>query len=197
MVNGRRPRVAGLAAVAIALASLNGAGAVRDGHSRQAVRSVRLQADLKSPAKAGRYDERENAQELVKRYCVGCHNARTKAGGLGLDAMDFSRVAANADVWEKVVKKFVSGTPEGITLAVIEADKIVDDALKNLGLDGEHMADRLGQLSEEEVKGLDALWRAHRLRNNLVHSPDFKVSIEDAERALDAFENFLKQIKAL
>ena len=66
--------------------------------------------------------------------------------------------------WEKVIKKFTMGTPEAITLAVIEADKIVDDALKSLGFEGEHMADRLGQISPEEVKSLEGVWRAHRLR---------------------------------
>lgn len=99
--------------------------------------------------------------------------------------------------WDKVAKRFATGTPEAITLSVIEADKIVDDALKNLGFEGDHMSDRLGQISSDEVKSLEGVWRAHRLRNNLVHSPDFKVSPSEAERALDAFELFLKEIKAL
>jgi hypothetical protein len=99
--------------------------------------------------------------------------------------------------WDKVVKKFAIGTPESITLSVIEADKLVNDALLNLGLEGEHMADRLEQLLPDEVKGLDGVWQAHRLRNNIVHSPDFKVSPKEAERALDAFEKFLKEVKAL
>ncbi|MEK7187342.1 MAG: hypothetical protein AAB691_00670 [Patescibacteria group bacterium] len=99
--------------------------------------------------------------------------------------------------WDKVAKRFATGTPEGLTLSVIEADKIVDDVLKSLGLEGEHMADRLGQLSPEEVGNLEGVWRAHRLRNNLVHSPDFKASPDEIERALDSFEKFLKEIKAL
>lgn len=99
--------------------------------------------------------------------------------------------------WERVVKKFMLGTHEAITLSVIEADKVVDDTLKQMGFEGEHMSDRLGQLSSDEVKSLEGVWRAHRLRNNLVHSPDFKVGPDEAERALDAFEAFLKELKAL
>jgi len=38
-------------------------------------------------------------------YCVGCHNARLRTGGLALDELDPSRAGANADVWEKVVRK--------------------------------------------------------------------------------------------
>ena len=44
---------------------------------------------------------------LVDKYCVSCHNARLKTGGLVLDkdAADLAGVASHADVWEKVVRK--------------------------------------------------------------------------------------------
>jgi hypothetical protein len=42
---------------------------------------------------------------LVGRYCLSCHNARLKTGGLALDTLDINHVAGNADVWEKVVRK--------------------------------------------------------------------------------------------
>lgn len=99
--------------------------------------------------------------------------------------------------WDKVSKRFALGTPEGLSLALIEADKIVDDVLKNLGLEGQHMADRLGQLSPDELKTFSRVWRAHRLRNEVVHSPDFYLTTADAERALDDFEAFLKEVQAL
>jgi mono/diheme cytochrome c family protein len=46
---------------------------------------------------------------LVTRYCAGCHNDRTKSGGLSLDGLDLSTVGAHADVWEKVVRKLRGG----------------------------------------------------------------------------------------
>jgi len=44
---------------------------------------------------------------LVDKYCVSCHNARLKTGGLVLDkdAVDLAHVADRADVWEKVIRK--------------------------------------------------------------------------------------------
>ena len=44
---------------------------------------------------------------LLDKYCVTCHNARTKSGGLVLDkdTIDLTRVADRADVWEKVIRK--------------------------------------------------------------------------------------------
>ena len=34
---------------------------------------------------------------LLDRYCVGCHNQRTKTAGLTLDAMDVADVAEHAE----------------------------------------------------------------------------------------------------
>ncbi len=45
----------------------------------------------------------------LDRYCVTCHNGRVKAGGLVLDALDVSRVAADPATWEKVVRKLRAG----------------------------------------------------------------------------------------
>ena len=52
---------------------------------------------------------------FVSRYCVTCHNQRAKTGGLTLDQMDFSRVPADAETWEKVVRKVRVGMmpPQG------------------------------------------------------------------------------------
>ena len=42
-------------------------------------------------------------------YCLGCHNARTKAGDLVLEGMDLAQVSEHADAWEKVVRKLRGG----------------------------------------------------------------------------------------
>jgi len=46
---------------------------------------------------------------LINQYCVGCHNSRSKIGGLALDQLDLSNVPRDAEVWEKVIRKLRSG----------------------------------------------------------------------------------------
>jgi hypothetical protein len=46
---------------------------------------------------------------LLGRYCITCHNERLRAAQLALDTVDVTNVAANAAVWEKVVRKLRSG----------------------------------------------------------------------------------------
>lgn len=53
---------------------------------------------------------------VLNRYCVTCHNNRLKTAGLMLDEADVEHVSADAQVWEKVVRKLRSGTmpPAGL-----------------------------------------------------------------------------------
>jgi hypothetical protein len=46
---------------------------------------------------------------LLNQYCTGCHNSKTKVAGLTLDTADLSNVPANAEMWEKVIRKLRTG----------------------------------------------------------------------------------------
>jgi hypothetical protein len=48
-------------------------------------------------------------KELIEDYCVSCHNQKTKTASLVLEGLDYSRVANNAEVWEKVLRKVRTG----------------------------------------------------------------------------------------
>jgi hypothetical protein len=45
----------------------------------------------------------------VTRYCAGCHNDRAKTGGLALTTLDLANIAADAEIWEKVIRKVRTG----------------------------------------------------------------------------------------
>jgi len=44
----------------------------------------------------------------LDRYCTGCHNSKTKTGGLDLAAASVEGVDKNPAVWEKVVRKLTA-----------------------------------------------------------------------------------------
>jgi hypothetical protein len=47
--------------------------------------------------------------QVVDRYCMGCHNEIDQEGGLAFEAVDRTDVAADAEVWEAVVRKLRTG----------------------------------------------------------------------------------------
>ncbi len=104
------------------------------------------------------------------------------------------RDALMRERWSAIVARAAPGQPDSIRFALIEADKLADDVLKKLGFEGEHMADRLEQIDEDELRSLSGLWRAHRVRNNLVDTPGFAMSVDEAKKLLSLYEVFLKEV---
>ena len=50
-----------------------------------------------------------NAQATVQKYCVTCHSDRLKTGGLTLAGLDAGHPSAQAETWEKVIRKLRAG----------------------------------------------------------------------------------------
>jgi hypothetical protein len=90
---------------------------------------------------------------LVDKYCVGCHNARVKSGGLVLESLDFARLAEHREIAEKVALKLRSGMmpplraprPDKATLDGLIAwmeQELDRDATPNLAAPGIHRLNR-------------------------------------------------------
>lgn len=111
---------------------------------------------------------------------------------------DFNfRTAVNVKRWRAVVARAATNSPDSLRIAVIDADALVNDVLKQMGLEGQHMADRLMRLDPQEITTLNRLWRAHRTRNDLVHTPGFFLAPADAQSCLRDFQAFLNEVKAI
>ncbi len=47
--------------------------------------------------------------KFVRQYCLGCHSAGLKTGGIVLENVDPARVSGDAGVWERVLRQVSSG----------------------------------------------------------------------------------------
>src|SRR5215471_17611257 len=94
-------------------------------------------------------------QQLVTKYCVTCHNEKAKTGGLTLEQLDVDHPAANAETWEKVVRKLRAGLmppsgaarPDRATLETLRStlESSIDTAAtqhKNPGVTALHRLNR-------------------------------------------------------
>jgi len=54
-------------------------------------------------------DESEQHAAVVSSKCFDCHNAAERVGDLNLQALSLDNVAADAETWEKVIKKLRAG----------------------------------------------------------------------------------------
>jgi hypothetical protein len=87
-------------------------------------------------------------------------------------------------------------TYDGMILSVIDADKLLDEALKKRNYRGKTMGERL-VAAQREIKDNDGVWYAHKLRNRLVHDPNVRLRKNEAKNALAGFRQGLKDLGAL
>src|SRR4051794_29523876 len=50
-------------------------------------------------------DGRSPHEAMLTTYCYSCHSTRLKTGGLALQGLDIQAVGADAEIWEKAVRK--------------------------------------------------------------------------------------------
>lgn len=81
-------------------------------------------------------------------------------------------------------------------LALIEADNLLDTALKRRGFKGNSMGERLMN-ARQEFSDNDNVWAAHKLRDRLVHEQDVKLDEKTIKTALRAERQALKDLGAL
>ena len=50
-----------------------------------------------------------SSRQTIDRFCVRCHNQRSRTAGLELDTLDVGRPSERPDAWEKVLRKVQTG----------------------------------------------------------------------------------------
>ena len=81
-------------------------------------------------------------------------------------------------------------------LAIINADKLLDTALKKRRFTGKSMGERLVS-AQRKLSNNDTVWSAHKLRNRLVHEQDVNLKEKDVRDALVGIRQALKDLGAL
>ena len=79
---------------------------------------------------------------------------------------------------------------------ITEADKLLDKALIEMGIPGKTMGERLKK-SGTKFSNLNAVWRAHKVRNAIAHEAGFEVSFQQAKNALEIYKQALKDLGAI
>lgn len=95
-----------------------------------------------------------------------------------------------------IENKLSKDNPATYMTTIIEADKLLDKALMEAGAPGKTMGDRLKR-SGGKFSNINAVWRAHKLRNAIAHEPDLEVGYKQAANALAIYKQALKDLGAI
>ncbi len=100
--------------------------------------------------------------------------------------------------FDDVLTHVEADTPAHWRLAIIEADILLDEALKERGFLDASLADKLKQLTRGDLASLDKAWEAHKVRNQIAHTgSDFILTQREARRIVGLYEEVLRELEYL
>jgi len=96
--------------------------------------------------------------------------------------------------WSKLLERIRSGDERDLRLAIIEADSLVDEVLKEHGHPGNDMGERMKSIHPDEFKNINELWEAHKIRNRLAHEADFHLPIPEYKKIIEIYHGVLEEL---
>ena len=101
-----------------------------------------------------------------------------------------------AKAWEKIESSLEKGNNPSYHLAVLNADKLLDQALRERGFRGETMGERM-KSAHYIWKNSNAVWTAHKIRNKVAHEPNVELSFDLTKQSMATFRRALHDVGAL
>ncbi len=98
------------------------------------------------------------------------------------------------EAWATVQKHFFSGNPSDLKMSIVEADNMLNDALRYAGIRGTNLGERLKNIKRSQMPNLEDIWDAHKLRNEIAHETNFVLKRDTAEHALETYNVALKNL---
>ncbi|MFA5173470.1 MAG: hypothetical protein WC435_03690 [Candidatus Paceibacterota bacterium] len=99
--------------------------------------------------------------------------------------------------WAQIEKRIKMKGEAEVKMAVIECDRILDEVLKAAGYKGETMAERLEQVTSAQLANVEKIWKAHKIRNRIVHEESFSLSLEEVEGIVREYKKAFQEFGLL
>jgi len=94
--------------------------------------------------------------------------------------------------WVEIQTMQNSG-PSGLKAALVDADKLLDYCMIGKGFAGETMGERL-KSGGDRFNDLNAVWSAHKLRNQIAHEVDLDLVPNQVKRSIADLGNAIKEL---
>lgn len=98
----------------------------------------------------------------------------------------------------KGIEEMIGDNNSANLMAIMDADKLLDSALRAKGVRGNGLGDRLKGVGKRKVfHNLNAVWAAHKLRNKIAHEDDVRLSADQTRKVVSVFRGALKDLNVL
>jgi hypothetical protein len=102
-------------------------------------------------------------------------------------------ISKSVEAWKKIITRLDAGSEDEAKLAVIEADDLLNETLDRVGYKKEKsLGEKLDEITPDIITNLEEVNEAHRIRNNIIHDPDYRLGLEEAKKILLVYEKAIK-----
>jgi len=98
--------------------------------------------------------------------------------------------------WLKIEQQLKRDDMNSYSMCILTADTLLDQAMKEKGVQGATMGERMKQLQKTWTNA-NNVWSAHKIRNQIAHEPDVRLDYDGTRRALASFKQALKDVGAI
>lgn len=103
---------------------------------------------------------------------------------------------ARTNKWDEIKNKIDSDNPSDWKMAILEADSLIDEIVKNIGYKGEDLGERLRAIEPSDFENLQNVWEAHKIRNKIAHEGDAFILTKDiAKETIEKYKKALRELK--
>lgn len=95
--------------------------------------------------------------------------------------------------WEKIVDLMSSDNPNDWKLAVIEADKMLEQVVSTFAVPGDNLGEKMKNIERGDFINLDSAWTAHKVRNRIAHEHNFHLGQREAQTAIGNYEKVFRE----
>jgi len=99
--------------------------------------------------------------------------------------------------WQKIKGRLESEMESEWKMSIIEADKIMDNILGRMEFGGKSLGEKLEKLTTASLPNIEEVKQVHKIRNNIIHDPNYRLSLEEAKRVITIYEKALTDLHAL
>ena len=99
--------------------------------------------------------------------------------------------------WQKTKGRLETELESEYKLAVIEADSALDEILKKMGYPGDTIGEKLEKINVAVLPSVEEVREAHKIRNNIVHDPDYRINLDGVKKVITIYEKALTDLGAL
>lgn len=136
---------------------------------------------------------REALRHMQNAHALNEKVRKVAKTALANDTLSSKEKADLKESWGVVSAGLSSGNESHWRTAVIRADAVLDLALRARRFSGQTMAQRMNRAAQKYPAVEDA-FKAHRLRNDLVHNPMRGITEKETRWALQIFERALRAL---